>query len=298
MYSLIPGLAAIALVKARSTFHRVIIYMIAGSTLFSLLFQRSRFVFIIAVGTLIGIVLLQQRDRRARMRLYAICIVLVPVLVICANLILSNRLTGSLAQTLEGAHSTSGLELNAKISTVLEDNLEFFAKAASVVPSKVPFRSPFELYYFMAIHPIPRYFWPNKPYMSQKYLGGIRPEYASMSGIGDLYVYGGWLHVLLGALVYGYFLKRLDMFGKAKPHPETGRILIYVLFMLLLFVFPRALWSTLIQSYAVLLMLLMLYIIKRVQEQSRLPIPSGNAIPMGFERFKASNRNLQKTPLQ
>lgn len=139
-----------------------------------------------------------------------------------------------------------GVQVKSLVANPLEakrdTNFEALTGLVEVVPAVEPYRSPFELYYFLAIAPIPRVLWPGKPYMSQDYLGEARPYYASISIVGDLYFYGGWLHVIVGGLAFGIAMRWLGRaYDAARQRPEVA--IFYILNLVAMVSALRALWS-------------------------------------------------------
>jgi len=264
LYMLVPVVLPLCWARARRAPLRYAALVVIGGLFFlSILFQRSRYVLVTSALSvcLVGALLASRRSQRAK--LYVVSVALVPILAIGANLILRNRTAGNFTGLFVGRGAKEPIELNANPLTVVEDNLPYFARATQVVPGTEGFRSPLELYYFMAINPIPRFMWHEKPHMSQEYLGDIRPYYAAMTVVGDLYVYGGWIHVVVGALVYGWMVKKVDGFGRKTIPPEGGRAIIYAALIWVLFGTVRALWNMVVASYGVIVLLVIMYFVRR-----------------------------------
>lgn len=132
--------------------------------------------------------------------------------------------------------------LKNPLSAERDANFDALANVVEKVPAVEPYKNPMELYYFMAIAPIPRVMWPEKPYMSQEYLGSARAYYASISIVGDLYFYGGPLHVVLGGLGFGIALGFLCvLFNSAKHRPNIA--LLYLMSCIGMVWCLRAMWS-------------------------------------------------------
>lgn len=238
--------------------------------------QRSRGFLITTVVFVLAVVLLVERSRKVRYKVFLVFLVMIPFLTIAANLLLVDRGTGYLAsKVMSGKGGLDSYELEVDPFTLVEDNLFFLSKTFKVVPAEVPHRSPFELYYYMALNPIPRVLWPDKPWMDQKYLGRIRPYYAAVTIIGDFYIYGGWLHIIAGAIVFGLILKHVDRFGKARYPPENGRIILYAFIILSLFYSIRALWSLFVSMYSLVTSAFVLYLVRRRIRKIR-GLPEGN----------------------
>lgn len=120
-------------------------------------------------------------------------------------------------------------------------NFSAMAKLMTVIDREGG-RDPLELYFFMLISPIPRVLWPGKPYMSQEYLGETRAYYASVSCVGDMYIYGGMAHVLVGALVLAWVVKSMDLFF-CFAAARREWLMVYVLLVWGPVVALRAVWS-------------------------------------------------------
>ena len=262
LYALVPGISGLGwALGARYKPLRPLVVMVWLFVFPALMLQRSRGLLISSLVLVLASILLVSNDRRVRRNLYLVFILLLPLVTMLANLLLVDRGSGRVAtQMVEG--SLDEYQLEADPRTLMEDNLYYFTGTAGVVPDVVPHRSALELYYYMAINPIPRVLWPDKPWMSQKYLGKIRPYYAAITIVGDFYVYGGWWHVLIGGLVFGWVLKRIDIFGKSKANPETGRVLLYASLILALFFSIRALWSLVVSIYSILTLMILLWMIR------------------------------------
>lgn len=269
LYNLVPLISGICWVRFRRwPAGRWVLLSVWLFVLPSLMFQRSRYMLIVTVMTVFIMVILSEHDRAARKRLYVLFVLLIPLLTILANLILIDRGSGMVMQQVIRDEGVGSFDLNADPRTVVEDNLYYFANTADVVPRVVPYRSPFELYFYMAINPIPRFLWPSKPWMSQAYLGKIRPYYAAVTIVGDLYIYGGWWHVWLGAMVFGLTLRFVDEYGKAEDPPSPGRLILYISMLLLLFTSVRALWNVVVMSYSTILLGMGLWLIGRMNKRA------------------------------
>jgi oligosaccharide repeat unit polymerase len=231
----LPVLVALFWAKNRDVLLRTIAAVPGVFILISAFFGGTRGELAMPLVGFFVVMLISSSERSARRYLVA------AILVAC----LISPLMDLMVQY-RGVGWTKGVEVTEYISNPLsakrDSNFEAFCDLVKVVPDHQPFMSATDLYFFMAITPIPRVLWPSKPYMSQEYLGDARPSYSSVSIVGDFYLYGGWIHVLLGGFVLGIFIGALQSIAdKAVKRPEST--IFYVLMLVTLASTLRALWS-------------------------------------------------------
>jgi hypothetical protein len=110
-------------------------------------------------------------------------------------------------------------------------------------PGQIPYSDPVELITGPLSALIPRALWPEKPILAtgyefgQEYYGLPPTVYSSttITPIGDLYRYGGWMPVLIGMFVLGCGIRLLDDFLDVRGNPHTV--------FLTLFLFPSLVMS-------------------------------------------------------
>jgi hypothetical protein len=155
----------------------------------------------------------------------------------------SSSLTPSAAvaaapQVLSGvAHPGSwGTELLDSSVSILNRvrEIDSVAITTQLTPTVIPYRSPAEFAEAPVVGLIPRALWPDKPIMatgydfSQQYYGLPSTMYTStaVTPVGDLYRHGGWLVVVVGALLLGLACRLFD--GVFRPELDP-RALCFVL---------------------------------------------------------------------
>jgi len=104
-------------------------------------------------------------------------------------------------------------------------------------PQQIAFRNPTQLVEAPIVEIVPRALWANKPIMTSGYI--LNREYydtasdtyssSSLTPMGSLYQYGGWLPVIAGMLVLGCGARLLDDIIEIDANPHS------VLLLLLLF---------------------------------------------------------------
>jgi hypothetical protein len=127
-------------------------------------------------------------------------------------------------------------------------------------PGQIPYSDPVQLVTGPLSALIPRALWPGKPILAtgyefgQEYFELPATVYSSstITPIGDLYRYGGWLPVLIGMFVLGCGVRLLDNVLDVRGNPHTV--------FLTLFLFPSLIlseqgWVTLLAAIPALILL-------------------------------------------
>jgi hypothetical protein len=110
-------------------------------------------------------------------------------------------------------------------------------------PGQIPYSDPVQLITGPLSALIPRVLWPGKPILAtgyqfgQEYFEVPATVYSSttITPVGDLYRYGGWLPVLIGMFVLGCGIRLLDDVLDVRGNPQTV--------FLTLFLFPSLVMS-------------------------------------------------------
>jgi len=264
LYTLVPVASGLCWQKCQGNpVVKTLIILIWVFVSLTLLLQRSRALLFLSGGSLLLYFLLVCQRQQKRIGLYMASVPLFFVLVIGANAILQNRNVGVLRQALTG-RADAAVDVNADPSTILENDLVYLVGLVNVVPERYAHGNPFWFYYYLAINPIPRFLWPQKPYIDQEMLGEVRPYYGAMSCVGDFYYYGGWLHLLIGALVYGYVMKRLDVFGHRTFTLQGEKAVLYIVLIWWWMEGVRAVWGIVVLGYRVLALMAVLWLIGKL----------------------------------
>lgn len=149
-----------------------------------------------------------------------------------------------LRDTLRGGDSLL-TEIPGSVSYLLARGQDVDAPAIIMqrTPGQIPYSDPVQLITGPLSALIPRVLWPGKPILATGYQFGQQyfeipaTVYSSttITPIGDLYRYGGWLPVLIGMFVLGCGIRLLDDFLDVRANPQTV--------VLTLFLFPSLVMS-------------------------------------------------------
>jgi hypothetical protein len=149
-----------------------------------------------------------------------------------------------LRDTLRGGDSLL-TEIPGSVSYLLARGQDVDAPAIIMqrTPGQIPYSDPVQLITGPLSALIPRVLWPGKPILAtgyqfgQEYFEIPATVYSSttITPIGDLYRYGGWLPVLIGMFVLGCGIRLLDDFLDVRGNPQTV--------FLTLFLFPSLVMS-------------------------------------------------------
>jgi hypothetical protein len=242
LFDYIPILVAFAWDSVKGPARRLLLLTCAGTVVATLFFGGTRAALAAPLITALGYRLLVVKARN-RVKVALIMVGVACLLAPAMDLMLRFRDVGWQA-AFEVPAPLRGLTLDP-LEAQRDSNFSEMAGMMQVV-KEIGGRPAWELYYYLLISPVPRVLWPDKPYMSQEYLGDYRKEYASMSSVGDMYLYGGVLHVLVGGLLFGLVVRSLDrLFQIAFARREW--VFAYCLLMWLAVTSLRALWNVVVQ---------------------------------------------------
>jgi hypothetical protein len=149
-----------------------------------------------------------------------------------------------LRDTLHGGNSLL-TEIPGSVSYLLARGQDVDAPAIIIqrTPGQIPYSDPVQLITGPLSALIPRALWPGKPILAtgyqfgQEYFEVPATVYSSttITPIGDLYRYGGWLPVLIGMFALGCGIRLLDDVLDVRGNPQTV--------FLTLFLFPSLVMS-------------------------------------------------------
>jgi hypothetical protein len=242
LFSYIPILVAFAWDSVKGAGRRVLLLACAAAVLLTLFFGGTRAALAAPLITALGYRLLVVKARN-RLKVVLVMTGVACLLAPAMDLMREFRNVGW-KQALDAPLPWRELTFDP-LEAQRDSNFSEMAGMMQVV-RQIGGRPAWELYYYLLISPVPRALWPSKPYMSQEYLGDYRREYASMSSVGDMYLYGGLLHVFLGGLIFGFVVRSLDrLFQIAFVRREW--VFAYCLLMWLTVTSLRALWNVVVQ---------------------------------------------------
>lgn len=157
-----------------------------------------------------------------------------------------------------------GYEMEVHTDRVhVDDNILRLAQTIDLVPRRQPFAYEKRILYTLC-RPIPRVLWPEKPSDPGFVLDagrGYEGTSLSASVIADWYVMLGWPTLILGALLFGW-LARVWGHLLQSPFSIMGAM-IYSLGCMAMFVSLRGLDELVLQSYAILALLLVTHFFVR-----------------------------------
>ncbi len=134
----------------------------------------------------------------------------------------------------------------------VDDNFLRLAQITSIFPAEADYTT-WRYPLWVAVRPVPRLFWPEKPvdpgFDLSRFLGAEGVSLSS-SVIGELFMAGGFIGVLLGGWLYGGIARTLSHF-LAMTGTQSG-LLIYSIGLLALFVGMRSMIELVLMSYVVL----------------------------------------------
>jgi hypothetical protein len=242
LFNYIPILVAFAWDSVKGAARRTVLLACAATVLLTLFFGGTRAALAAPLITALGyrLLVVKARDRlQVALLMVGVAFLLAPAM----DLMLEFRDVGWKG-AFEAAPPWRELTFDP-LEAQRDSNFSEMAGMMQVV-KEIGGRPAWDLYYYLLISPVPRVLWSDKPYMSQEYLGDYRRDYASMSSVGDMFMYGGFLHVLLGGLVFGFVVRSLDrLFQVAFGRREW--VFAYCLLMWLAVTSLRALWNVVIQ---------------------------------------------------
>lgn len=151
----------------------------------------------------------------------------------------------------------------------VDDNFLRLAQSVHLVPAYEPYVW-YDYAWFALIRPIPRVFWPGKPLAPNFRIMDYINTGASLSSsvVGEFYVSGGLLAVLVG----GWFYGRLGLCARSLLAGERTLTsdMLYSTWLMALFAGCRSMQDLVMMSYVVLALLAILWAIGRVQSQAQV----------------------------
>jgi hypothetical protein len=107
--------------------------------------------------------------------------------------------------------------------------IDSLAIISQLSPSVIPYRSPIEFAEAPIVGLVPRALWPNKPILatgydfSQQYYGLPSTMYTStaVTPVGDLYRHGGWVVLVIGAVLLGVACRLFDRVLRPELDPRA-----------------------------------------------------------------------------
>jgi hypothetical protein len=164
---------------------------------------------------------------------------------------LDNRRVGLLAAS--DSDSRPGLELDANNALVrVDDNLFRLAQTTTIFPELQSYTT-WRYVLWVAARPVPRLLWPGKPLdpgFDLSEFVGVRGVSLSSSVIGELFMAGGFVAVVVGGWFYGRLARSLSYFlSKATT---SGALLIYAIGLFALFTGVRSMIELVLTSYVAL----------------------------------------------
>jgi hypothetical protein len=267
LFHYIPALTAFAWDSVRTPVRRAMMVGCSIVVLMTLFFGGSRGVFAMPVITVIAYRILATPARR-RKRWLIVLILSSFALAPLMDLMVRYRSVGWQNQQI----TFEGVAYNP-VNAHRDTNFESLAKMMDAV-AVYGHRSALEFYYFMIISPVPRFIWPSKPYMSQEYLGKYRAYYASMTSVGDMYMYGGLLHVVIGALVFGWALRTFDRFFAAAIRVREW-LFVYLVGIWVALLSLRALWAVVVHTEWLVALLGVLFVIGGRRARRQIQVRPG-----------------------
>ena len=113
---------------------------------------------------------------------------------------------------------------------------------------------------WVAVRPVPRLFWPGKPLNPGFDLAefvGLKEASLSASVVGELFMAGGFVAVILGGWFYGRLSRSLSQF-LAETH-TSGALIIYSIGLLAIFTGMRSMIELVLTSYVILAWLFLVH---------------------------------------
>lgn len=224
---------------------RVIASLGLGLTLFCLFADGTRTYF--AIPIVYGVIVYWLRSSGTYRRLVAVTIA--GVVVAVAFSILSQYRSYGLVNALNDK-SFSGIEL----AYHQDDNYYYIVQAADLAESQDYRMDPLEFLGVIVANPIPRYFWPNKPFLDQSYYQEYKPYWVTITYMGELIGMFGLLPGLFVSLIVscvGFWAIRLGYNLLYRPQG----LLQYLFVILFVYQCLRSLMNVSMFSYYLLVAL-------------------------------------------
>jgi hypothetical protein len=160
---------------------------------------------------------------------------------------------GILRDSMTGSGVTSALASSAGFVMQRIREIDSVAIIDQRTPQQIPYRSPLQLVEGPLADIVPRVLWPGKPLnltgyqFSQEYFAVPPTEYTSTAEtlVGSLYLYGGWLPLLVGMFLLGCGIRLLDDLMDVRTN-RHGILFVVLVFPLL--VMSENDWATVLSS--------------------------------------------------
>lgn len=261
LFELFPVVATVAFIKCRGRFElRVVLAAMFAFVAVGRLLDWSRFRFAMVLFTPILFYFLCFSPKKY-LRMYMMAGLVFLIFVPLANLMVSGRNGLWLRQ--------GNFDVDVNATKVVEGNFPVLAHAVETVPSVVPHKPWWELYYYIAINPVPRFLWKNKPWMDQDYLGKIRPHYAAMTLVGDMYVYGGWWHLMIVGFIFGLMVRSMDNFAQPMKPMDPDRAVLFLACGWIILWASRSLQASIRFTYPVIALIALMAFVRWVNGKRR-----------------------------
>lgn len=160
---------------------------------------------------------------------------------------------GILRQTFASNNASSTLAASVTLTMQRIREIDSVAIILQRTPQQIGFRSPLQLVSAPMAGVVPRVLWQNKPLnltgyeFNQEYFDAPYTEYTSTPDtfVGGLYLYGGWVPMLVGMFLFGCGVRLLD----DQLDVQTNRhAILLVLLLFSLLVTGESDWGTVLSS--------------------------------------------------
>ena len=218
------------------------------------------------IGVTIGaaLILFLLLQRRIRPKILVVALIGVAILLVSMEEMLKYREYGFSDQAVNYELSDQSGDTENRIH--VDDNFLRLSQIMHFIPDVQPYVGFQPLFYALAL-PIPRVFWSDKPsdpgYNLTELLGWSDVSLTT-SIIGELYAMHGLIVVFLGGLVFGGLA---NMWNKILALPGTGKFVIYVIGVMVLFAGLRSILDLIFMSYSLLAWLLIARLLPRTREK-------------------------------
>ena len=220
------------------------------------------------LGVMFGaaIVVWMLSPKRVTLRDLALCVVFCLGLIFLMEFVYQYRGTG--AEMFQDSEQKNELTSVRKVH--VDDNFLRLAQSIYYVPSMYPYVWG-DYIYFALIRPIPRVLWHSKPISPSFRIQDEVGAQSSLSSsiVGELYVSGGFLMILVGGWLYG----RLGTWFNALirlPTTDKGGAL-YGAWLMALFAGCRSMMDLVMMSYVVLAMIFIFWLFQAQLASGQLP---------------------------
>jgi hypothetical protein len=227
---------------------RALILALASALLSLFLIQSgSRRLVGIFYGT--GIVVWLLAIPRLRIaHVVGVCL-LIPALLFGLETMLNYRESGVLAVAAENQKPAVPAVREDGLMVRVDENFLRLSQISAIFPSVHPYLT-YHFFFWVAVRPIPRLFWPGKPIdpgVDFPSMVGVKGATLSASVIGELLMAGGFFAVAVGGWFYGRIATTLSRF--LSESQSSSSLIVYGIGLLALFSGMRSLIELLLTSY-------------------------------------------------